>query len=456
MIDLIERFADLPVLGDSQQENLRGLVEVSRAFSSDAGIPQAPEVGIGSGTVVLESGHQPNFLPYSGVWKKAFLLDSLRRELAAGGRDAVALFGFSDHILSTASYLSQNQVPAYRKPGKENIGFRIPEKDRWKCFHVLGKPPEDQLRREIDKIRRIYAENTGQVKPADPSVQHRLDRVLGTLAECHGRSRSFADWNAFFFSRLCTEVFGLRLHFFRYSDVFGRGLLLEESRRILSRPRDFSSHLRDAMVRAGTGAPVNADDELPFWYHCECGGKLHLTGTGPEDLHGTCPVCGRDHHVSFGRDLGSLGASYPRMSPNAIARNLIFSEGFGTGLFISGTGGGLRYGRVADAVSEGMGFRRPVTLAWRSADLYLGAVQNRAILELMKTFRLDLQDLRDGQVNRKIGECRGALERKMKELEGQPVDKKAIQKYRGRYLNSQVQAETVRNVFSGTPSFLDV
>jgi len=458
VIDLIERLADLPVLGESQQANLRGLVEVSRAFSSDAGIAAAPPVEIGSGTLVLESGHQPNFLPYSGVWKKAFLLDSLMRELAAGGKEPVALFGFSDHILSTASYLSQNQVPAYRKPGKENIGFRIPEKDRWRCFHLLDKPPVDRLRQEIDKIRRIYAENTGQVRPADPSVQPRLDDVLGILEECYERSRSFADWNAFVFSRMCTEVFGLRLHFFRYSDVFARGLLLEESRRILSRPAEYASHLRAAMAGMGTGAGghVNADDDLPFWYHCECGGKLHLCGPGPDDLQGTCPVCGKDHHVSFGRDLNTLGASYPRMSPNAVARNLIFSEGFGTGLFISGTGGGLRYGQVADAVSGGMGFRRPVTIAWRSADLYLGPVQNRAILELMKTFRLDLQDLRDGQVNRKIGECRGALERKLKEMEGQPADKKTIQKYRGRYLNSQVQAETVRNVFSETPSFLDI
>ena len=25
-------------------------------------------------TIVLESGHQPNFLPHAGTWKKAFLL----------------------------------------------------------------------------------------------------------------------------------------------------------------------------------------------------------------------------------------------------------------------------------------------------------------------------------------------------------------------------------------------
>jgi hypothetical protein len=456
MSDLTARLADLPCLRESQQENLRGLIAISRTFSSDAGIPPVPEGTIGPGTIVLESGHQPNFLPYSGVWKKAFLLDSLRRELAEAGRDAVAVFGFSDHILSTASYLSQNQVPAYKKQGKENIGFRIPEKDRWRCFHVLDRPAEAQFHREIDKIRRLYMENIGQMKAGDDAPAHRLDSILELLSGCYHHASSFADMNAFFFSAICRDVFGLQLHFFRYSDVFGHGLLMNESRNLLSRPEEYASSLKAAITKTGIAGLSAGDGEVPFWYHCECGGKVHLSGSSPVDIRGTCPVCKTDHHISFGPHLDSLVTWYPKMSPNAIARNILFPEGFGTGLFISGTGGGLRYGQVADAVSREMGFHRPLTLAWRSADLYLGTVHNRAILELMKTFRLKIPDILEGRINEKIKDCRGALEQRIKEIEGPAGDKKAIQKFRGKYLNSLVQAETVRNVFSENPSFLDL
>jgi len=454
--DLIPRLVDFHSLNVFQQENLRDLIAISRTFSSEAGIPGSLCDVIGSGSIVLESGHQPNFLPYSGVWKKAFLLDSIRKELTECGKDAIAVFGFSDHILSTASYLFQNQIPAYKKQGKENIGFKIPEKDRWRCFHYLSKPTEEQFHREIEKIKRIYSDNIRHLNTMEDALKHRMDDILELLSDCYHLAPSFADFNAFFFSRMCTDVFDLHLHFFRYSDVFEHGLLMNESKKILSHPDVYISNLEAAIAKTGSASTPLWENAMPFWYHCDCGGKIHLSGSNPSDVRCTCPVCNKNHLLSLGPNLDSLGNYYSRMSPNAIARNVIFSEGFGTNLFISGTGGSLKYGQVADAMSIEMGFHRPLTLAWRSADMYLGAVHNRAIQELIKTFRLKITDLLENRMNEKIKECRGALERKMKEMEHTSQDKKAIQKFRGKYLNSLVQAETVRNVFAETPSFLDI
>jgi hypothetical protein len=454
--DLTSLLTDFHSLNVFQQENLKGLLAISRIFNSDAGIPNSDHSAIGPDSIVLESGHQPNFLPYSGVWKKAFLLDSIRKELTVCGKDAVAVFGFSDHILSTASYLSQNQILAYKKQGKENIGFKIPEQDRWRCFHYLSKPTEEQLHREIEKIKRCYSDNFRYLDTMQDALKHRMGDILELLSECYHLATSFADFNAFFFSRMCTDVYGFQLHFFRYSDVFEHGLLINESRKILSQPDVYSSQIEAAIAKTGSISPPLAENAMPFWYHCDCGGKIHLSGTNPSDVGGTCPVCKKNHLISLGPNLDSLGNYYSRMSPNAIARNMIFSEGFGTTLFISGTGGGLKYGQVADAVSIEMGFHRPLTIAWRSADMYLGAVHNRAIQELIKIFRLKITDLLESRINEKIRDCRGALERKLNEMEVTSQDKKATQKLRGKYLNSLVQAETVRNVFSETPSLLDI
>ncbi|MGA7628711.1 MAG: hypothetical protein WCA60_09480, partial [Methanoregula sp.] len=60
------------------------------------GLPSDPSEKITSDTVILESGHQPNFLPHCGTWKKAFLLDRIYRKLQEKGIPAIAFFGLAD------------------------------------------------------------------------------------------------------------------------------------------------------------------------------------------------------------------------------------------------------------------------------------------------------------------------------------------------------------------------
>lgn len=454
--EFIPQLVKFHSLNISQQENMRNLIEISRTFRSGARISVTPQDSIETDTIVLESGHQPNFLPYSGVWKKAFVLDSIRKELSVGGNNAIAIFGFSDHTLSTAPYLYQNQIPAYKKQGKEKIGFKISEQDRWKCFNYLKKPDEEHFTREMEKIKRSYLESFRYLNIDVDILKHRMDDILELLFRSYHLAESFADFNAFCFSGICAEVFDLQLNFFRYSDVWDSGLLMNECKKILSKPEIYNAKLTAAINKNGLMLPPVKEDSLPFWYHCDCGGKIHLSAGNSSKIRGTCPVCKKEYTLSFGPNLDSLGNYYSRMSPNAIARNIVFSEGFGTTLFISGTGGGLRYGQVAETVSKEMGFHHPLTLAWRSADLYLGAVHIRAIHELMKTFQLKILDILDTRINEKMRDYRNSLSQQANEMEDMKKDKKEIQKIRGKYLNSLVQAETIRNVFSETPSLLDI
>jgi hypothetical protein len=197
------------------------------------------------------------------------------------------------------------------------------------------------------------------------------------------------------------------------------------------------------------------EEEVPFWYHCDCGGKVRLKALPAALLAGTCHACGAEHRIPM--DSGSdLDAAYPRMSPDAVARNIIFSEGLGTTLFVSGTGGGLRYGTVSDAISRKMGLHRPLTLAWQSRDHYLGVIHHRALRELMRTFGLDPADLVDPAVTSRIQEFRARLDHQIRELRRRGEDKTVISRLEGRFLNSSVQATTVKRVFSATPSIFDL
>lgn len=456
MADLIPGLSNYHVLDPRQVKNLEGILGISRSFSTGAGIPETEGNPVTERTIVLESGHQPNFLPYPGVWKKAFLLDLLGRQLRSLGSDAVAAFGFADYNLSTASYLAQNQVPAFNKQGSENIGFRIPDRDRWKCFHTLGKPPEERFQAEIGKIEAMYLSSMSILR-IDPEVfRDRMSLLTRILESSYSRARTFSDLNAFAFAGICSGILGLSLHFFRYTDVQKAGLFREASARVLTGLGEYNARFNALLAHAGPGIAPVTEDDIPFWYECQCGGKVRLAAPPSSPPGGTCPVCGREHRFPGGPGLIDLDGLYPRMSPNAVARNIIFSEGLGTSLFISGTGGGLRYGKLAGAISRAMGFHEPVTLAWRSADYYLGIAHRRALRELTRTFPLREEDVTDPSLADRIRDYRTGLERQIRDLRAGGGEGKAIQRLEGRLLNSSVQELMAKKVFTITPSMLDL
>ena len=68
-------------LSSAQQRNVASLIRLSSHFNSGANIqPEAtpPEY---DRPVVFESGHQPNFIPYPGIWKKVLLLELLSEKI---------------------------------------------------------------------------------------------------------------------------------------------------------------------------------------------------------------------------------------------------------------------------------------------------------------------------------------------------------------------------------------
>jgi hypothetical protein len=74
----------------------------------------------------------------------------------------------------------------------------------------------------------------------------------------------------------------------------------------------------------------------------------------------------------------------------------------------------------------------------------------------MRIFQLQVSQLTDTQVKEMVREYRAGLEGKLRDLEGEGADKKTIQRYTGMFLNSSVQVETIRNIFSSIPSILDI
>lgn len=452
--DLIRQLARSPPPDPRQAENLSCLAGIARSFSMDAGISLPESMDSGGRTLVLESGHQPNFLPYPGVWKKALLLNRIRQELEGKGHRVAVFYGFFDYDISTSPYLTGNIIPSLRKEGSERIGFKIGGSDRFRCFHTLEKPKKERWHQELDRITGFYGKAVKDLKLDARALQPRLGDLLEVLGKSYDDARTFADINAFTYARISSDWFGSSIHFFRYSDLMKQGLFIGEWRRILRGREAYVSEFNKVVGEKGLPLARVPADHVPFWYQCECNGKVPLSSEGYL-LKGKCLACSNEHELSPGEDFSGFPGFYPRISPRAVSRNLMMAEGIGTHLFIAGSGGGLMYGLVADAVARALEFGTPVTATWSSRDHYLGPIHALVLRELARTFSLTPPDLVEGRHPGIIAGYRAAMERRITELNtgGKGAE---IRKYSNKRYNAEVLLGIARKVFEATPSILDL
>ncbi|MFC2162153.1 hypothetical protein ACFLRF_00595 [Candidatus Altiarchaeota archaeon] len=446
--DWIKSLASYHSLTEGQAGNLEGIGRISKRFHEEAGIsPVDPEL---SDVIVLESGHQPNFLPYSGVWKKAFLLHHVAERLRSDGHKVMPVFGFADYNLSTASLLYQNKLPDSNKDGYRKIGFHVEKKDKWKRFNRLPEP--DGLEGFISDLRKHYKGNAKRARVPWENIKGNADEFIGLLEDAHKRAGSFADFNAMFIASILTGM-GLELSFFKYTHVQAEAIFLEETRDLAVRTAEYNRACNGSLVKRGLeDLGVVEDYFFPLWHHCDCGGKVSLSML--DDIcQGRCPVCDKGSRLEFGKDCENLERYYKDVAPTAIARNLIFSQGLGTTLFISGTGGGLRYGQIANDASDAMGYHKPVTAAWRGKDYYVGVSQAACLNDLGKALDVPA-DKMGGDLKMQVQARRQSLENMMA---GVPEEeRKTMQKYKGMMKNIDTRLNITSQIFKVVPSATDL
>jgi len=443
-------------LSNSQQKNLETLVQLSNTFHAKADIRPGSGITVSKKLCVLESGHQPNFLPYPGVWKKVFLLHRILEQLNSNDREGIAVFGFADQNLSTAKKLYENKVPAVNKQGNKKIGFNIQETEKWKCFNTINKPSKDKWEQELNNLKDHYF----QYLPKDDTGSERLLNNIDTLTEimetCYSRANNIADLNAFIFARICQDVFDVNIHFFRYSDVQHDHLFMNEWKKILASIPLYTTVYNETIQEKKLHLTPASSDFFPFWYHCSCGIKVALTTATVSGCWGTCPVCKTEFSLPLHSDDDHLAGLMKDMGLSAVARNVIFSEGLGTRLFISGAGGSLRYGLIANEISRNLSLNIPITLSWQSRDYYIGIIHMVALKDTLRLFNLKLKDLITGPFDEKITNYRKSLQKHITKLNEDPENKEEIAKYTGLYRNTATQIHITKKLFSTIPSIIDL
>jgi hypothetical protein len=214
-----------------------------------------------------------------------------------------------------------------------------------------------------------------------------LESFWDIVEECHDHCENFADFNGFLLSKVVNEVWGYDTVFSRFSE--NQQAFCDDFNFLLSRFDEYSNLLRQSGEILGEPNIGGVSDQefqlVPFWFHCDCGGKVKLFEKVEESFmvgEGNCSRCGRQYSLEFGTsnhpDMSTLAS---RVSARAVSMNLVFFRGLAPICYVGGAGGAA-YLVQAQHVAQGLGILFPPVVVWRPHDEYLGLGQIEALLEL--------------------------------------------------------------------------
>ncbi len=442
-------------LTPKQQQNIQNLNKISKIFFTRAKIHGSHLTDNVDHALILESGHQPNFLPYSGIWKKAFLLSWFQKQLEKKGKNAIAFFGFADQNLSTAKILSKNHIPYWNKKGVEEIGFNIEDKDRFIPFCFVKKPSRERWEKEMDKIGGLYKGK--KPGPDFANEKQKIDDIITIFWDSYEHSQNFAELNSTIFAKICYELLGIvNLRFYNFTDLCHEKIFIDESKEILLQQQAYNHIFNKTISDKNLDLRMTSPDRIPLWYRCDCLGKVDLSAISPGVLYGLCPLCRKEFYLDVGAAYERLDSFYQKMDFSAVSRNIVFATGMGTSLFLAGSGGSSSYGIISDEISQKMHFHLPLRLSWTSRDYYFGMFHARALQELMKTFNLAFSEISDGSFTKKIASRISEIDVTLTDAQEGCENKKTLKQLENSRNNLTNVTVSAAHLFQGIPSFLDL
>jgi hypothetical protein len=350
--------------------------------------------------VVLMTGHQPNFFPYSGVLRKATLMFTMAQKLEADlGVPVVSFFGLADQDFTDDRWVQRCQLPSIaRASGCLDIEAKLGERLR---LNTIPKPSAEVvaewrngiakwLEQTSDSVHRKYSSNYScQLPPSlHSTLRNNFRSFWGLVDDAYGRAESFSDLSAFTISKIVNEAWGYDTVFARFSEC--QQILSNQFSYLLSKCEDYATALREVMKGTAGGdihGGVSAMEPglVPFWYHCDCGSKARLNlvrRNGDLTGVGNCILCKRQYLLEFGpKDRPALNGIAARISARSIAMNLVFFKGVMPSCYVGGVGGS-GYLKEAQHVGRQLGIEFPPIAIWRPRDRYLGLGQAEALLLL--------------------------------------------------------------------------
>ncbi|MDQ3839819.1 MAG: hypothetical protein M3297_11185 [Thermoproteota archaeon] len=473
------QFSEVYSANDYTLANRRLLSQYIRTFHRQANTLTAgviESIGLlnNPNSKILVSMHQPNLFAYGGVYKKIILLETLRAAVESKSANAqlVNLFLIIDHDFLNDMWIRTAQIPSFKnKGGVLEIRTPVSKSKKWQMV-CNAEPPQ---RNVLDSWRgqlKLWIKSASASNIDKTALLSNLEGLWHEVEEAFAVSKSYADFNSFFQSKVVNEIWGYKTLFVRLSDispVFRSGFEF-----LLSNHEKYSKAVERAEKyfierNVNTGVSSTAYLNAPLWIHCKCGSKASAKihkANGEMVLRGKCMSCKSDLQLVFEntQELRLSEEHLGKISPRAIPILLLLAREIGVGCFASGTGGSIGYTIVGSLIFNELSIKMPLTVMWPSDDRYMGLGQSEALEHLHLTQKREvfdyLQKLRTE--DRAISsEIKPLLEERNRLIaERQPVESILSQifvlKEQQRRIHSIIKvAERVKGSLKITPCFLD-
>ncbi|MGC2563373.1 MAG: hypothetical protein WA326_10245 [Nitrososphaeraceae archaeon] len=385
---------------------------------------------------ILVSIHQPNLFAYGGVYKKIILLETLRSMAESKSPDAklINLFLIVDHDFLEDMWIRMAQLPSIRhKSGILEIRTPVSNSKRWQMVCNSAPPPKNILESWKRQVK-LWIRNASTGSFDKSILLRNFEHLWYEVEDAFARSKSYADFNAFFQSKVVNKIWGYKTLFVRLSEispVFNKGFEF-----LLSNYDRYSTAVENAegyfiQHNISTGVSSTAYLNAPVWIHCKCGSKASAKVLKVDKgiiIRGKCMSCKSDLQIGFEntQELRFSEDVVQKVSPRAIPILLLLSRELGIGCYASGTGGSVGYSIVGSLIFNELSVKIPITVVWPSEDHYIGFGQSEALETVQMKGEVEvvnyLQKLRT-EDSAKSKEIRPLLmERNRLIDEGQPIE----------------------------------
>lgn len=343
----------------------------------------------------LMSAHQPNFIPYSGVVRKTTMLHVLDKKLEESTSNPnIEFFGIADQDISQSwKWQKISLLPCItKKYGYLSLSYDFPAEYNTKLFCSVPKPSQHsvaywkgEIREWINECIRDIDKFDGKISREQKSrLYENYDEFAELLDESYKRSANFADFDAFLLSKIANNVWGYDTLFARFSEC--QQIFDSEFTFLLYRNEDYQKFLKDARLEVEN---KTTEETAPFWYHCDCKGKVGLSVHERGErisVDGACPACNKNTEFEFDKEElkngNGLSAISSRISARARAMPLVLFNGLGVSCYVGGLGGSKNYSAESKIVADNLGLPFPPYAAWLPYDYYNGLGQLNTFLRI--------------------------------------------------------------------------
>ena len=178
--------------------------------------------------ILLMTAHQPNLFPYSGVLRKAVLLDVLEKKLEEKLQiNTVSLFFIADQDFTDDRWVKSSVLSSLtRKDGSVTLKIDLPEnvlinKAPKPSYEKLDDWKEEILNwiREAEMSINKYVLEEG-IKKWPPSISpyDNFEKFWEIVEKAHNRATNYSDFNSYIMSIIVNDYWKCNVMFSRFSE----------------------------------------------------------------------------------------------------------------------------------------------------------------------------------------------------------------------------------------------